>query len=64
MTHQQISQYILKRLERIPVKYPNGTRQYLYEQGLLISLIANMCLNDNQNFEIVKKLFDKLCDDE
>lgn len=60
MTTDQYVQYIMRRLEEVSKNQPNNRSQHLYEQGLLISILASLAYRDSQNFDLIRKQFDKL----
>ena len=62
MTPVQFSQYITKRLSQVSEKY-DGENQHLYELGILIGMLSSLSYIDSQNFDLIKKQFDKIIDD-
>ena len=60
MTEKEVALYIKKRIDDLAQKYERKGEQLLYEQGILLGLLAVLSLYDTKNFEIVKKKLDKL----
>lgn len=57
MTEQEVADLIKNRIDNLSQKYEKKGEQLLYEQGLLLGLLATLSINDSKNFYII---YDKL----
>lgn len=55
MPEQRAADLIKKHIDSLSQKYEKKGEQLLYEQGVLLGLLAVLCLNDSKNFDIVIK---------
>jgi hypothetical protein len=62
MTEQEVAELIKNRLDTLSQKYPKKGEQLLYEQGILLGLLATLSMYDSHNFHIIKKKLDALDD--
>ena len=53
MPEQRAADIIKKRIDNLSQKYEKKGEQLLYEQGVLLGLLAVLCVNDSKNFDIV-----------
>jgi len=53
MPEQRAADIIKKRIDSLSQKYEKKGEQLLYEQGVLLGLLAVLCVNDSKNFDIV-----------
>ena len=54
---QQYAIRIQELLNNIGTRYSNTTERVLYQQGVLIAILASLSANDSVNFELtIKKL--------
>ena len=60
MTQQEIAMRIKERLSRISQKYDTKEEQLLYEQGILLGLIASLSEIDSNNLNLVIKKLKEL----
>jgi hypothetical protein len=60
MTEQDVADFIKNRIDNLAQKYEKKGEQLLYEQGLLLGLLAVLSMYDSKNFEIIRKKLDKL----
>jgi hypothetical protein len=60
MTEQDIANYIKKRVDSFAQKYDTKGEQLLYEQGILLGLLAVLSMHDSHNFEIIRKKLNSL----
>ena len=62
MTPNQYSEYIIRRLEEVKVRYP-AKSQYMYEKGILIGMLASLAYRDTMNLDLIRNQFDKITKD-
>jgi len=55
MTNEQLAFELKKRIEQIPPKYSSVTEQMLYEQGILLGLLATLAYYDSKNLDLILK---------
>ena len=60
MTNEQIAFEIKKRIEQLPHKYDTVSEQMLYEQGILLGLLATLSYYDSKNLDLILKQLSKL----
>ena len=60
MTEKEVALSIKKRIDNLSQKYETKGEQLLYEQGILLGLLAVLSLYDTKNFDIIKKKLDSL----
>jgi len=60
MTEEQVAHGIKKRLDALAQKYETKGEQLLYEQGVLLGLLAVLAYNDSHNLEIIKRKLESL----
>ena len=53
MTEQEFALSIKKRLDDLAQKYEKKGEQLLYEQGILLGLLAVLAYSDSKNLDIV-----------
>lgn len=53
MTEQELALSIKKRLDDLAQKYEKKGEQLLYEQGILLGLLAVLAYSDSKNLDIV-----------
>ena len=53
MTEQELALTIKKRLDDLAQKYEKKGEQLLYEQGILLGLLATLSFNDSKNLDII-----------
>ena len=54
------SDYIIKTLHELPDNYQDKTQEILYQQGLLIGMLAELMHNDSLVFHFVNVKLKKL----
>ena len=60
MTEKEIAESIKKRIDNLAQKYETKGEQLLYEQGILLGLLATLSIYDSKNFEIIRRTLDKI----
>ncbi len=60
MTEQELAFNIKKRIEELPHKYDSVTEQMLYEQGILLGLLARLSYYDSKNYDLIMNQIKKL----
>jgi len=60
MTEEQFAHGIKKRLDALPQEYETKGEQLLYEQGILLGLLAVLAYNDSHNLDIIKRKLESL----
>ena len=55
MTNQEIAFNIKRKIDTLPRQYDSVTEQMLYQQGILLGLLATLSLHDSRNYEIVQR---------
>ena len=60
MNQRELAIRIKERLDRLAQKYDTKGEQLLYEQGILLGMIASLALNDSQNFDLIIAKFKEL----
>ncbi len=60
MTEKEIAFNIKKRIEELPHKYDSVTEQMLYEQGILLGLLAKLSYYDSKNYDLIMNQIKKL----
>ncbi len=60
MTEKEIAFNIKKRIEELPHKYDSVTEQMLYEQGILLGLLARLSYYDSKNYDLIMNQIKKL----
>jgi len=60
MTENDLGMRIKARLDRIPNKYNTQGEYLLYQQGVLLGMVASLALHDSQNFDLIIKKFKEL----
>lgn len=55
MTEQEVANLIKNRIDSLAQKYEKKGEQLLYEQGILLGLLAVLSIHDSHNFDIVLK---------
>ena len=53
MTEQELALSIKKRLDDLAQKYEKKGEQLLYEQGILLGLLAVLAYSDSKNLDII-----------
>jgi deoxyribodipyrimidine photolyase len=53
MPEQRAAEFIKKRIDNLAQKYETKGEQLLYEQGILLGLLAVLSINDSKNFDII-----------
>ena len=53
MPEQRAAEFIKKRIDSLAQKYETKGEQLLYEQGILLGLLAVLSINDSKNFDII-----------
>ena len=62
MTEQELAQRIKDRLDKIGTKYETKGEQLLYEQGVLLGLLARLSLKDSDNLSMIMNTLKSLGD--
>ncbi len=60
MTEQDVANYIKQHVDSLAQKYETKGEQLLYEQGILLGLLAVLSMYDSKNFEIIRKKLNSL----
>ena len=60
MTEEQYAHGIKKRLDAVDQKYETKDEQLMYEQGILLGLLAVLAYNDSHNLDIIKRKLESL----
>jgi hypothetical protein len=60
MTEQDVADFIKRHIDNLAQKYETKGEQLLYEQGILLGLLATLSMHDSHNFEIIHKKLKKL----
>ena len=60
MTEKEIAFNIKKRIEELPHQYDSVTEQMLYEQGILLGLLARLSYYDSKNYDLIMNQIKKL----
>ncbi len=60
MTEEQYAHAFKKRLDDIVQKYDQKGEQLLYEQGVLLGLLAVLSFRDSANLDIIKAKLESL----
>jgi hypothetical protein len=53
MTEQEFALSIKKRLDDLAQKYEKKGEQLLYEQGILLGILAKLSYQDSKNLDII-----------
>jgi hypothetical protein len=53
MTEQEFALSIKKRLDDLAQKYETKGEQLLYEQGILLGILAKLSFHDSKNLDII-----------
>jgi hypothetical protein len=53
MNEQEFALSIKKRLDDLAQKYEKKGEQLLYEQGILLGLLATLSFNDSKNLDVI-----------
>jgi hypothetical protein len=53
MTENDLGMRIKARLDRIPNKYDTKGEYLLYQQGILLGLLAKLALQDSHNLDLI-----------
>jgi len=62
MTEQELAQRIKNRLDKIGRKYETKGEQLLYEQGVLLGLLARLSIKDSDNLSMIMNTLKSLGD--
>ena len=60
MTEQELAMSIKKRIDNLSQKYETKGEQLLYEQGILLGLLASLSYQDSKNLDLILKQLSKL----
>lgn len=60
MTEEEFALSIKKRLDNLAQKYEKKGEQLLYEQGILLGILAQLAYLDSKNFDLILKQLSKL----
>ena len=60
MTNEQLAFELKKKIEQLPRKFDSVTEQMLYEQGILLGLLATLSYYDSKNLDLILKQLSKL----
>ena len=60
MTEQEVADLIKNRIDNLAQKYETKGEQLLYEQGILLGLLAVLSIYDSKNFDIIRKKLNSL----
>ena len=53
MPEQRVAEIIKKHIDNLPQKYETKGERLMYEQGILLGLLAVLSIDDTKNFDIV-----------
>jgi hypothetical protein len=54
MTPERYAQYIKDRILELNTEYNIKEEHLLYEQGILIGILAKLAYNDSKNFDVIR----------
>jgi len=60
MTEQDVADLIKNRIDNLSQKYEKKGEQLMYEQGILLGLLAILSMYDTKNFDIIRKQLNSL----
>lgn len=60
MTEEEFALSIKKRLDNLSQKYEKKGEQLLYEQGVLLGILAKLSYLDSKNLDLILKQLSKL----
>lgn len=60
MTEKDVADYIKRHIDDLARKYETKGERLLYEQGILLGILATLTLYDSKNFDIIRKKLDNL----
>lgn len=60
MTEEEFALSIKKRLDNLAQKYEKKGEQLLYEQGILLGILAQLAYLDSKNYDLIKNQLSKL----